>query len=55
MYGHLMYSLICCMLSYFRRHHGSSAKAVFELKPEYESECTPFYYHYTKPDHSKVK
>ena len=27
---------------------------MYELKPEFEEECSPFFYHYTKPDHSKV-
>lgn len=38
-----------------RRHHGSSGKYVYELKSEYEERCCPFFYHYTKPDHSKVR
>lgn len=37
-----------------RRHHGSSGKYVYELKSEYEELCCPFFYHYTRPDHSKV-
>lgn len=27
---------------------------MYELKSEYEELCCPFFYHYTRPDHSKV-
>ena len=27
---------------------------MFELKPECEKECSPFFYHYTRMDHSKA-
>ena len=36
------------------RRTGVGGKSVFELKPECEKECSPFFYHYTRMDHSKV-
>ena len=29
-------------------------RMVFELKEEYQKECSPFFYHYREMDHSKV-
>ena len=36
------------------RRTGVGGKSVFELKTELEKECSPFFYHYTKIDHTKV-
>ena len=34
---------------------GTGSKYMFELKPEFEDEYSPFFYHYSKSDHSKVR
>ena len=34
---------------------GTGSKYMFELKPEFEEEYSPFFYHYSKSDHSKVR
>ena len=36
------------------RRAAGGGKSVFELKSEYEKEYNPFFYHYTRMDHSKV-
>ena len=42
-------------LSLVLRRTGVGGKSVFELKPDLERECSPFFYHYTKIDHTKVR
>ena len=37
-----------------RRRGAGVGKSVFELKKEFEKEFNPFFYHYTRVDHSKV-
>ena len=50
-----MYRLeIAYSISLHHRRTGVGGKSVFELKSEHEKECSPFFYHYTRMDHSKV-
>ena len=46
---------VCVLLCLASRRSGpGGGKSVFELKKDYEEEYNPFFYHYSRVDHSKV-
>ena len=46
-----MLNLLVCV---FRKPSGASGKGLYELKQEFYSEYSPFYYHYTRTEQAKV-